>query len=111
MSTEIIQGEKQDFAFNLKSKSTGNRFDLTGFSEIKVCFKSGTTLVEKLESLAEVTVVSAADGQITTSLSVADTDSFAKSDDGDVEIHVDFGGGDVKKSQILGAFFVTEKLC
>lgn len=109
---DIIQGEKQPFEFNLTSKKSGGPFDLTGNIEIEVCFKSGTTIVTKKKTLSEITVVGSPElGQISGDLEVADTDSLPSTENGDVEIKIDFGGGDIKKAQILGAFKVTEKIC
>ena len=109
---EIIQGEKQTVNIDLVSKTTGKPFDLTGATEIKVCFKAGSTTVSKLLSLAEVSVVgNALLGQITTDLSTTDTDSMTQTSKGDVEVTVDYGSGNVKKAQIQDTFKVTEKIC
>ena len=109
---EVIQGEKQPFTISLRSKSTGDAFDLTGFNEITVCFKAGSTTIEKTESAGEVSVVGADDkGKIQVDLKVADTTSFAKTTDGQIEVSVDFGSGDIRKLQILDAFHVVEKIC
>ena len=110
---QVIQGERQEFTIDLTSEKTGNKFDLTGFSEIKVCFKAGTTIIEKLESVPadNVSVVSAINGQISAELSVADTDAMTAANDGAIEIEIDFGGGDIKKVQILSAFNVVNKIC
>jgi len=111
MAVDVIQGEKQSFTINLKQPS-GSPFDLTGFTEITVCFKAGSTVVQKLESLAEVSVVGADTlGTITVDLAIADSDSFSPTGEGHIEVHVAFSASDVRKTQILNAFQVTAKLC
>lgn len=109
---EVIQGEKQPFTIRLRSKSTGDPWDLSANVEIKVCFKSGTTIVEKLKTLAEVSIVGAVtEGKIQTDLLIADTNLLPKTTEGHIEVLVDYGSGDVRKTQILGAFHVIEKIC
>jgi len=107
----IIQGEKQPFELNLSSLKNGTAFDLTGFTDITVCFKIGSTTIEKKESDGDVTVVSEPRGEISTFLTVADTDSLTPGTDGAIEVLVDFGGGDIKKAQDLNAFKVVAKIC
>ena len=108
---KIIQGEKQTVTIELTSQKSGNKFDLTGATEIVVCFVAGTTVIQKLLSLSEVTVVSALNGEITADLLVADTDTLPATTDGKVEVQVTFGAGDVRKAQILNAFTVAAKFC
>lgn len=111
MSREIIQGAQSKFTIDCVD-STGKRFDLTGNTEIKCCFKASTTVVEKLKTTGGVTVVGdPADGQIESTLEVADTDAMPPVMDGCIEVVVDYGSGTVKKSQILDAFIIIEKKC
>ena len=109
---EIIQGEKQPITIDLVSSKTGKRIDLTGNTEITVCFQAGSTLISKTKTATEVVVVGdPADGQITADLQVADTDSMPTTSSGSIEVVIDFGSGDVRKSQILEAFQVIQKIC
>jgi len=109
---EVIQGEKQTVNIDLVSKTSGKPFDLTGASEIKVCFKSGSTIITKLLSLLEVSVVGdPLLGQITTDLSTTNTDAMTATNKGDIQVTVDYGAGNVKKAIINEAFSVTTKIC
>ena len=109
---EIIQGEKQPITIDLVSSVSGKRVDLTGNIEITVCYKAETTIVAKKKTLAEVVVVGdPADGQITAHLLPADTDTFPATQSGHIEVIVDYDNDDIRKSQILDAFRVTEKIC
>ena len=108
----IIQGEKQTVIIDLVSSKTGKRTDLTGNTEIKVCYVAGTTVVEKTKTATQVTVIGdEEDGQIQADLQVADTDSMPPTSEGHIEISIDYGSGDIRKSQILNAFSVASKLC
>jgi len=112
---DIIQGEQQPWAFQVttKNKSTGKTrpLDLTGFEEITVCFKTESTVITKLESTGDVTVDDLIFGEISGFLEVAETNGMAATEDGSVEVAVDFGGGVVKKSIITQSHRVTEKIC
>ncbi len=110
---EIIQGEKQPYELDLTSKETGTNFDLTGVTDIIVCFRSGSTTVIKKKSLAEVVVVgNPVLGQISGDLLIADTNSLPATEQGDIEVVIDVdGAGDIQKAQKLGSFTVTEGIC
>ncbi len=109
---KIIQNERQPFTINLVSESNnGLPFDLTGYSEITVCFKAGTTVTTLTETGARITVVEAKIGQISGALTQAETDAMSVVTSGLIEIAVDFGGGDVRKTQIVNSFSVTAKVC
>lgn len=110
---EIIQGEQQPYSITINKKKDGKitgPLDLTGNVEIKVLFKIGATIITKLKTTSQVTVVSAILGQISGNLLIADTDLMTAGTDGVVEIHVDYGSGNVKKLQILNAFKVFAKI-
>jgi len=113
---DIVQGEKQPWAITVqtKNKTTGKTspLDLTGFTEITVCFKTGVGLVTLTETGARVTVDNAVLGEISGDLLVAETDAMeAPIEDGSAEVVVDFGAGDVRRSIILNSHRTTEKIC
>lgn len=108
---DVIQAERQSFTIKLRDQD-GDPFDLTGFSEITVCFVAGSTVVTKTQTGAEVSVVGSDElGVISTALTTTDSDSMPKTSQGNIEVQIDFGGGDVRKTQFFGAFKVSEKLC
>lgn len=114
----IVQGEKETFTINLTEKESlsdgtilTKPFDLTGFTEIEVCFKVDTIKVSKKQTAAEVAVIGAdTDGKIQTSLEIANTDSFQVGD-GSIEIVITKAAGDVTKFQILNSFQIAAKIC
>lgn len=110
---DIFQGERQAWSMQITTKNqvTGKTspLDLTGFNEITVCFRTDANILIKLESTAGVTVDSLLQGEISGFLSVADTNAMPGDKTGDTEVAVDFGGGDVKKTQILRSHKVTAK--
>ena len=109
---EIIQGEKQIFNINLKSKKTGLPLDLTGNTEIEVCFKSGDIIISKKKTDSKVSVVGDVKlGQITTTLLIADTPLLPPTSEGAIEVVVTKGAGEVEKSQDLNAFSVVAGIC
>lgn len=113
---DIIQGEKQPWAITIVTKNavTGKTtpLDLAGFSEITVCFKTGTIITTLTQTGGDITVDIAVLGEISGNLTVAQTDALpAPIEDGSAEISVDFGSGDVRKSIILNSHRVTAKLC
>ena len=108
---KIIQGEQQPFTIDLKSAETGKPFDLTGYSEITVCFKAGSSLVSKDTSSGVSVVGDPMLGQISGTLEVADTSSLTSTASGSIEVTIDFGGGNIKKTQILNEFSVSQTLC
>ncbi len=109
---KIIQNEKQPFTINMTSEQlNGLPFDLTGFSDITVCFKAGSVVTTLTESGSRITVVEEKIGQISGALTQAETDAMSIVTSGIIEIAVDFGGGDVRKTQINNAFSVIEKVC
>lgn len=112
MSIDVIQGERKPWTIDLTSSKTGKPFDLTGNTEIKVCFQAGSTTIELLKTLAEVTVVGLDElGQISGELTTTQSDSLTPTTEGNIEVHVTFGAGDVRKAQLINAFTVTAKIC
>jgi len=109
---EVIQGEKQAFTVNVVKKGTTTvPFDLTGFTEITVCFKVGSSVVVKTETGGDVAVVGdPLLGQISVSLTVADTSAMAPGN-GDIEVDVEKGAGENTKSQSLDSFIVVASIC
>lgn len=109
---EVIQGEKQTFNIDLTSKKTGKSFDLTGNTEITVCFKSGTTIIEKTKTATEVSEVGdPLLGQITVDLLTTDTATMLPTQEGIIVVEVDFGSGDVRKAIQNNAFTVEADPC
>jgi len=114
----VIQGAQVPFTINLTETKNQNGvkvttpFDLTGNTEIEVCFKVGSTVVSKKKTVgAGVLIIGAEiDGKISSTLEIADSDGFAPGD-GDIEIFETKGAGVVTKFQILKAFQVIEKIC
>lgn len=112
---DIIQGERQPWAITVKTKNknTGKStpLDLSGFSEITVCFKTGVNILTLLQTGGRVTVDNAVLGEISGDITVAETDAMEAVEDGSAEVKIDFGGGDVRKSIILGSHRVDPKIC
>ena len=109
---EIIQGERQPFTIDLILKSSKKPFDLTGFSEITACFKADSSKVVLTEGGGDISVVGDPKlGQLTGFLTVAQTTSLTPTAKGDIEVVIDFGLGDIKKTQILNQFIVQEGFC
>jgi hypothetical protein len=111
---KFTQGEKQEFNIFLKTNTNGitEPLDLTTATEIKVCFKAESTVVTKLLSLAEVSIVGSATlGKITIDLLPADTDTMPKTSNGSIEVVITFSATDVKKVIQTQAFMVEQKLC
>lgn len=114
----IIQGEKETFTINLTEKESlsdgtilTKPFDLTGFTEIEVCFKVGTTIKSKKLTLAEVSVIGLdTDGKIQVALEVADSNGFGVGQ-GSIEVVITKAVGDVTKFQILNSFQIVQKFC
>lgn len=112
MAVEIIQGEKQTVNINVKSKLTGQPFDFTGATEIVICFKSSSVVIQKKLTDTDVSVVGDPKlGQLTTALQVADTDSLPVTQNGHIEIVETKAVGEVSKAQILDGFTVLAKIC
>ena len=108
---EIFQGEDQSATIDLESKKTGKPFDLTGATEIEVCFIGGTTIIKRLLSLSEVSVVgSPLNRQISTSLTAAQTATLVVTQAGNIQVRITQPGG-VSMVQILNAFAVKADLC
>jgi len=111
---QVIQGERQPFIIDLESEKTGKPFDLTGFTEIQVCFKAGTTVISKLESVPadNVAVVGGpTNGQISAELAAVDSDTLAATSGGQIEVIISFSATNIQKTQILDAFAVLDKIC
>ena len=107
----IIQNERKPFSITITSKKTGLPLNLTGNSDITVCFKAGVSLTTLTKTGVRITVDNAVLGQISGALTQAETDAMSAVNSGDIEIAVDYGSGDVQKSQKFNAFSVTAKLC
>ena len=103
----IIQGETKRFEFPLRNPKTLKPIDLSGVIEIKVCFNMGSTKLEKLLSLAEVTVTNQACGIIEVLLSEVDTASMAVTQSGDIYLSLDYGPGNKPGDKQSGVFFVV----
>jgi len=109
---DVVQGEKQRFLIDLISKKTGKPFDLTGNDEIEVCFKAGTTILKKLRTATDVTVIgSPLLGQIEAFILKDESPTFAPAEDGLTVTTVTFPGDDVKIAIEIDAFRVVENPC
>ncbi len=108
---DIIQEERQPFTIQIRSNLTNDPYDLTGNSDIKVCFKTASGVTELTKSGARITVEDAKLGIISGALTQAETDAMPVENNGLIEIQLDFGGGDVRKVQVTNAFVVREKAC
>lgn len=114
----VIQGEKEVFTINLTETETlgdGTKvtkpFDLTGNTEIEVCFQVSPSKISKTLTGAEVSVIGVdTDGKVQTAMEVADSDAFAVGD-GNIEVVVTKGVGEVTKFQILNSFQIAAKIC
>jgi len=109
---EVIQGEEQLFNIDLTSQKTQRPFDLTGNTEIKVCFDSEGTVVQKTKTATEVTVVgSPLLGQISVTLLAADTTTLPFTKNGLIIVTVLFASSGPKKAKLKPAFTVAEDTC
>lgn len=116
---EVIRGEKEKFSISLIEQtklSDGSKvqkaFDLTGYTEIQVNFKSGSTSVSKTFTAdpSEVSIVGAdTDGKIETNLEIADSGSLEVGF-GSIEIVVTKAADEVTKFQLLNSFQVISSL-
>ena len=69
-------------------------------------------VIQKKKTLTEISIVGAEVlGVITGFVEIADADLLLPTEDLDVEVHVDFGAGDLKKGQDKSAGTVTKKIC
>lgn len=112
----FIQGSEVVFPIDLATKRTSgvlDPFDLTGHvaATSKVCWQAGTTKIEKFFTSADIVVTDVPKGKIDAKLLSTETDDFAALDIGDIEIHIDLGGGNVQIFQILEAFNVLGSKC
>ena len=111
----FIQGEAKKWSLNLTTvnEDTGQEsfLDLTGATEISVCFKSGTHLLTKLLSTAEITVDVPLEGKISGTNLIADTTAMSETTSGTVSVAVTYSATDVKKSIILNSHKVIADPC
>lgn len=111
MAIKIIQGETKVVNIDVISEKTGKAFDLTGFTEITVCLVSGTVTVELTETGGRVAVVGDPKfGQLTLTLTVAESTSLPETITGDIEVAIDKSGA-ITKTQTDSAFIVRPKIC
>lgn len=109
---EIIQGQKKTFTVFLDDEETGKPVDLTSVSEITTCFeKTGGTLETLTLTGTDISVVTAAIGEILVTITAVKTDDFKVVSNATLEVIYDFGSGDVRKSQLLRAYSVKAKIC
>ena len=109
---KIIQNARKPFSINLSSEKNDDLpLDLTGNVEITVCFKTVSTLATLTKTGGRITVDNLVLGQISGALTQAETDVMPIENNGLIEIQVDFGSGDVQKTQILNGFVVAAKAC
>ncbi len=111
---EVIQGEQQFYSIDLVKSSNKRPVDLTGISEISVCFNTKDTVTTHTLGAAEIEIVgSPLLGQIqaTPGLLIAETTAMIESDDGIVEVVLDYGGGNVQRIQIENSLSVKASKC
>lgn len=119
---DIIRGEQAIITIELagkrKSSEILDAFDASNFdktipSAAKVCFKAGTTLIEKTWDEAEINTVDAAEGILVATLEGSETDTFTANDVGIIEVvYVDDTDNKlIRKFQSPRAFQVKEKIC
>jgi len=114
---DIIQGERQTWkitVFKVDAAGVKSFQDLTGNTEIKVCFKSGVNLLELTRVGApsgRVIVDNALEGKISGEIKIAETDAMPETADGSVEVQIHFSATDIRKSIILDSHKVTAKIC
>ena len=111
---EIIQGEQQFYSIDLVVQSTKRPVDLTGTTEISVCFNTKDVVTTHTLGASEIEIVgSPVLGQIqsTPGLTVARTEAMLVSDDGIVEVVLDYGSGDIQRIQIENGLIVKPSKC
>jgi len=111
---DIIQGERQTWKITIfKVDATGVKSfqDLTGNTEIKVCFKSGVNLLELTKTASRVIVDTLLEGKISGEITVIESDAMPEIADGSTEVQVHFSATDIRKSIIIDSHKVTAKLC
>lgn len=116
---EIVQGAKREFsiALTITELLTDGRiltkpFDLTGNIEIEVCFVVDQKVISKKKTVSSGVIIIGAEtnGQIESTLTPTDSDSFADGE-GDIEIVVTKPADDIEKFQIEKAFQIKLKKC
>jgi len=114
----VVQNTTAEFFMSLGEKGDDDvvrPFDLTGHdaSTPKICWKAGSTKVEKLLTDADVSIVGPEiDGKIKGVLNPSQTASFPNGEFGDIEVVVTKTVGGVTTSfQLLKSWQVIEKIC
>lgn len=112
MAIKIIQGETKTINIDVISEKTQRAFDMTGHTEITVCIVSGTTKIELTETGGRVVVVGDPKfGQLTLTLTAAESTSLPQTSNGNIEVTVEQPGPVITKTQALNSFVVLPKLC
>lgn len=109
----IIQGGKTALICRFINTLTGDPFDLTGITQITTCFQNqdGTEIMLTLMGGAITVVGNPLLGKIMVSLTSAQTAVLMTVSVTDLELAFQFGSSDPIKSQISGAYLVTQSLC
>ena len=111
---KIITGEDRNgtrpITIRLTSESNGLPFDLTGVTEITVCFKNADSTDLSKTIGSGVTVTNAAGGQFKVELDDLETALLNIGDNQNIEVAVEFG---TQKTiiQLLQVLNVVEALC
>lgn len=91
--TTIYQGSDRTLRLMLRSKDSGEPFDLSGASEIKAIFKGSSALVEKTLTGGDVSVVSPSGaGIIDVDLAAADTNALYEGPRQTFELEITISG-------------------
>lgn len=108
---DIVQGEDRTLTIQLKNETTGELYDLTGYTEVVVAFKKtdGTVLNKTYSASGGVTVPAATSGKVQVVLTDANTALLKK---GIQPIYITVDKGSDKRIVVKGlekALNVMEK--
>lgn len=104
---EITQGERKEIIIRVRD-SEGDPIDFTSLSSAKVCLlKNDNTYLDVALTPSGSPLIGKLSGVVT----AANSDLLKPINGGNAELHMDFGGGDVRIKQLKGAVTVHKGLC
>jgi len=112
----VVQGDDATFPFELATQRVNSQiqdpFNISVISDAqsKVCWKAGTTKIEKAFDDADVTVTDGTAGKFTALLDDTESATFPKGELGDIEVSIVIGTT-TTKFQLLKSWRVIEKIC
>ena len=112
----VVQGEDPIFKIQLGSRDkcaeVATAVDISGITtaDSKVCWKAGTTVIEKTFDDADITITDAAKGKFEAVLDAAESVTLLANEVGDIEVLISEGGR-IKKYQLLKSFQVKAAIC